>query len=119
MKKRLLFYCQHILGIGHLIRSMEIVKGLTPEFQVCFINGGEAIADFPIPPGVEMVHLPALKTDDEFSDLHLPPGFDSLEAVFAARLETMMAVLNRFQPDVLMVELFPFGRRRFSPDCCP
>lgn len=119
MKKRLLFYCQHILGIGHLIRSMEIVKGLTHEFQVCFIDGGEAIADFPIPPGVEVVHLPPLKTDDEFSDLHLPPGFDSLEAVFAARLETMMTVLNRFQPDVLMVELFPFGRRRFSPELLP
>ncbi|MEM9117077.1 MAG: glycosyltransferase [Cyanobacteria bacterium P01_F01_bin.56] len=117
--KRLLFYCQHILGIGHLIRSMEIVKGLTDDFQVCFINGGEAIADFPIPPNVEMVQLPALKTDTEFSELQLPAGFDSLEDVFAARRDRMLAVVQRFQPDGLMVELFPFGRRRFSPELIP
>jgi predicted glycosyltransferase len=117
--KRLLFYCQHILGIGHLIRSMEIVKGLTNDFQVCFINGGEAIADFPVPPGIEIVQLPPLKTDDEFSELHLPPGFDTLEAVFAARRQQLLTVVERFQPDVLMVELFPFGRRRFSPELIP
>ena len=117
--KRLLFYCQHILGIGHLIRSMEIIKGLTDEFQVCFLNGGEAIADFPVPPNVEVVQLPPLKTDNEFSELHLPEGFDSLEAVFATRTQQMLTVLQRFQPDVLMVELFPFGRRRFSPELIP
>ncbi|MEM1309534.1 MAG: glycosyltransferase [Cyanobacteria bacterium P01_H01_bin.153] len=117
--KRLLFYCQHILGIGHLIRSMEIVKGLTDEFHICFLNGGEAIADFPIPLGVEVVQLPPLKTDDEFSELQLPVGFASLEAVFAARAQQMLTVLERFQPDVLMVELFPFGRRRFSPELVP
>ncbi|NEQ46708.1 MAG: glycosyl transferase [Leptolyngbya sp. SIOISBB] len=117
--KRLLFYCQHILGIGHLIRSMEIVKGLTAEFHVCFLNGGEPIADFPVPFGVEVVQLPPLKTDDEFSELHLPAGFESLEAVFAARSQQMLTVLQRFQPDLLMVELFPFGRRRFSPELVP
>ncbi len=117
--KRLLFYCQHILGIGHLIRSMEIVKGLTGEFQVCFLNGGEPIADFPVPCGVEIVQLPPLKTDNEFSELHLPSGFDSLDAVFAARTQQMLTVLQRLQPDVLMIELFPFGRRRFSPELLP
>ena len=117
--KRLLFYCQHILGIGHLMRSMEIVKGLMADFQVCFINGGEAIADFPIPPGVEVVQLPPLKTDDEFSELHLPPGFDSLPAVFSARCQQMTAVVEQFQPDIFMVELFPFGRRRFSAELIP
>lgn len=117
--KRLLFYCQHILGIGHLIRSMEIVKGLTDEFQVCFLNGGEAIAEFPVPPGVEVVQLAPLKTDNEFSELHLPEGFTTLEDVFAARRDQMLTVLERFQPDLLMVELFPFGRRRFSPELIP
>lgn len=117
--KRLVFYCQHILGIGHLIRSMEIVRGLSDDFQVCFINGGEAIAGFQIPPGVEVVQLPPLKTDSEFTNLHLPPGFDTLEALFAARSQQMIAALERFQPDVLMVELFPFGRRRFSPELIP
>ncbi|PHM08684.1 glycosyl transferase, partial [Nostoc sp. 'Peltigera malacea cyanobiont' DB3992] len=44
--KRIMFYCQHILGMGHLVRSREIVRGLTKDFQVCFINGGEIIQGF-------------------------------------------------------------------------
>ena len=48
--KKLMFYCQHILGMGHLIRSMEIVRGLTDDFEVCFINGGEIVQGFQVPP---------------------------------------------------------------------
>ena len=28
MKKRLLFYCQPVLGMGHLVRSLAILRGL-------------------------------------------------------------------------------------------
>jgi len=117
--KRLMFYCQHILGMGHLVRSMAIVRGLTAEFEVCFINGGPAIAGFEIPSGVEMLQLLPLTTDAEFTHLNLPEGFESLEAVFDARRQQMIAALQQWQPDLLMVELFPFGRRRFSPELIP
>jgi predicted glycosyltransferase len=117
--KRLVFYCQHILGIGHLIRSMEIVRGLTRDFQVCFINGGEIIQGFRIPAGVEVVNLPPLKTDVEFHELQVPEGFDSVESVFQARKQQLLELCDRIQPDVLMVELFPFGRRRFSAEIIP
>lgn len=117
--KRLMFYCQHILGIGHLVRSMEIVRGLTEDFAVCFINGGEAIAGFEVPPGIEIVQLPPLKTDSEFTELQLPDGFATLDDLFASRSQQMLAALAQFRPDVLMVELFPFGRRRFLPEILP
>ena len=42
---KLMFYCQHILGMGHLIRSIEIVRGLISDFQICFINGGQVIEE--------------------------------------------------------------------------
>lgn len=117
--KRLMFYCQHILGIGHLIRSMEIVKGLTPEFQVCFINGGEIVRELPAPAGVEIINLPPLKTDSEFRALQAPPEFDSVESVMECRKQLLLQVCDRFCPDVLVVELFPFGRRKFSPELIP
>jgi predicted glycosyltransferase len=117
--KRLLFYCQHILGIGHLIRSMEIVRGLTRDFEVCFINGGEIFNDFPLPPGVDVVNLPAIKTDAEFRELQPVDGDTSIDALMEIRRDQMLQVLHRFQPDVLMVELFPFGRRRFSAELVP
>ncbi|MEO0491387.1 MAG: glycosyl transferase, partial [Cyanobacteria bacterium J06659_2] len=109
--KRLMFYCQHILGIGHLVRSIEIVKGLLPEFEVCFINGGEVIDGYPFPDNIEVVNILPLKTDAEFSSLQTPVGFDSVESALEFRRDHLLEVCDRFQPDVMMVELFPFGRR--------
>ncbi|MDJ0705006.1 MAG: glycosyltransferase [Leptolyngbyaceae cyanobacterium MO_188.B28] len=117
--KTLMFYCQHLLGIGHLIRSMEIARGLTQDFKVNFINGGEVIDGFRVPPGVEVVNLPPLKTDAEFRGLQIPAEFESLEAAMEKRTTIMLELLDRVQPDVLMVELFPFGRRRLSAELIP
>ena len=117
--KRLMFYCQHILGMGHLVRSMEIVRGLTSEFQICFINGGEVVEGFAIPDNVEVVNLPAIKTDSEFQELQVVDSNYTLEEVMEMRQAELLQVFDRFQPDVLMVELFPFGRRRFSFELIP
>lgn len=117
--KRLMFYCQHILGIGHLIRSMEIVRGLTTDFEVTFINGGEVVEGFQSPAGVEVINLPAIKTDEEFRELQIPAEFQTVEQLFEVRRDQMLQIFRRVQPDALMVELFPFGRRRFSAELVP
>ncbi|MEO1352597.1 MAG: glycosyltransferase [Cyanobacteria bacterium J06635_15] len=117
--QKLMFYCQHILGMGHLIRSMEIVRGLTDDFEVCFINGGEIVQGFQIPPSVQMINLPAIKTDPEFRELQAVDDNLSIEAVQTLRQRQLLATLKAFQPDVLMIELFPFGRRRFSFELIP
>nr|WP_242041565.1 glycosyltransferase [Alkalinema sp. FACHB-956] len=105
--------------MGHLVRSMEIVRGLTQEFQVCFINGGEIINGFDIPAGVEVVNLPAIKTDAEFRALQVVDSDLDLAAVEAIRRAQLLQVYHQFQPDVLMIELFPFGRRKFSFELIP
>ena len=117
--KKLMFYCQHILGIGHLVRSMEIVRGLVADFQICFVNGGKAIAGFEVPAGVEVVNLPAIETDAEFESLSVVDDSRSLEEVQEFRKNQLLDIFNSFQPDVLIVELFPFGRRRFSFELIP
>ncbi len=117
--KRLLFYCQHILGMGHLVRSMEIVRGLVHEFQICFINGGEIVEGFTIPAGVEVVNLPAIKTDAEFQTLQPVNTSLTLAEVQEQRKNQLLEVCDRFQPDVLMIELFPFGRGKFSFELIP
>ena len=117
--KKVMFYCQHILGMGHLIRSVEIVKGLIPNFQICFINGGQVIEEFQFPPEIEVVNIPAVKTDTEFNELR--PVNDSLtmEEVETIRRNILLDVCDRFQPDILIIELYPFGRRRFSFELIP
>ncbi len=117
--KKVMFYCQHILGIGHLVRSMEIVRGLVQDSQVCFINGGEVIQRFEAPPSVEVVNIPAIKTDSEFQELQVVDSSLSLDELQTIRQEKLLTVFERFQPDILIVELFPFGRRRFSFELIP
>ncbi|MDY6900030.1 MAG: glycosyltransferase [Cyanobacteriota bacterium] len=117
--KKLLFYCQHILGMGHLVRSMEIVRGLIPDFQVCFINGGQIIKEFIIPDEIEVVNLPAIKTDAEFKQLKPVDTSLSLAEVQEIRKNKLLEVAEEFQPDVLMIELFPFGRGKFSFELIP
>ncbi len=117
--KTLLFYCQHILGIGHLIRSMAIARGLTQDFQVYFVNGGEVIQDFPIPEGIEVINLPAIKTDANFRELQVPEGFANVESTLEYRRDRLLELCDRIRPTVVMIELFPFGRRRFSTELIP
>jgi predicted glycosyltransferase len=114
--QRLMFYCQHILGIGHIVRSMEIVRGLMKDFQICFINGGEIIEGFQIPDGIEVINIPAIKTDSEFKQLFVPEGFQTVDQALEHRRDLLLQAVQKFQPDVLVVELFPFGRRRFSSE---
>ncbi|PSB05904.1 glycosyl transferase [Pleurocapsa sp. CCALA 161] len=117
--KKVMFYCQHILGMGHLIRSVEIVRGLIPDFQICFINGGQVIKEFEFPPEIEVVNIPAIKTDSEFTEL--TPVDDSLtmSELETIRTKILLDTCDRFQPDILIIELFPFGRRRFSFELIP
>lgn len=117
--KKLMFYCQHILGMGHLIRSMEIARGLTADFEVYFINGGEIVQGFQPPPSVSVINLPAIKTDTEFQTLQPVDPLLSIEDAELFRRQQLLEVLQTFKPDVLMIELFPFGRRRFSFELIP
>ncbi|MCB0094491.1 MAG: hypothetical protein KDE46_02170 [Caldilineaceae bacterium] len=116
--KKLLFYCQHVLGMGHLMRSMALVNGLVDEFSVAFLNGGEMIPGFEFPPSVEVINLPPLKSDAQFTGIQALNG-QSLREIKTARAALMLETFERIQPDVLMIELFPFGRKKFGFELMP
>jgi predicted glycosyltransferase len=117
--QKIMFYCQHILGMGHLIRSVEIVRGLIPDAQVCFINGGQVIEEFQFPPEIEVIHIPAVKTDNEFNELRPVDDNLTLSEIEIIRKNMLLEACSRFTPDILIIELFPFGRRRFSFELIP
>jgi predicted glycosyltransferase len=98
---------------------MEIVRGLLPDFEIFFVNGGEVVQGFEVPTGVQMINIPAIKTDSEFKELHIPDGFQDVEQVLEYRRDLLLQAFEQIQPTVLMVELFPFGRRRFSIELIP
>ena len=105
--------------MGHLIRSVEIVKGLIPDFQICFVNGGQIIPEFEFPPEIEVINIPAVKTDSEFNELRPVDDGLTMAEVETIRTKMLLNICDRFEPDILIIELFPFGRRRFSFELIP
>lgn len=112
--KRVLFYCQHLLGIGHVSRSLAVVNELSRSFAVTYVQGGP-----PVPKraraGVLAVQLDPLLMREVDSALYDPEGKRSVEEIFAAR-DRQLAVLTEARFDAVVVELYPFGRKKFGQE---
>ncbi|NMC48177.1 MAG: glycosyltransferase, partial [Desulfovibrio sp.] len=111
-----LFYCQHVLGLGHFMRTLEIVRALAPH-EVVLVSGGPAVPAA-LPYHAREVRLPALEMDPAFQRLSATDG-DGLDAVKAVRRETLLRLFQAERPDVFFVELYPFGRKAFEFELVP
>lgn len=114
----LLFYCQHSLGIGHLTRSFALAAALAQRFRVVFLNGGRLPPGVPVPEGMERIDLPPLGMDDGHTVVSRD-GALGVEAARAQRRALIDAAVQRVRPAVLLVELFPFGRKKFAGEILP
>ncbi|AGW13984.1 glycosyltransferase family protein [Megalodesulfovibrio gigas] len=123
-----LFYTQHVLGMGHLFRSLAVAEALGPE-PVHLITGG-AEAPAALPAHVHHLPLPPLMMDADFSRLHLGDADSAAEidparrealvtARFTERTDRLRRALAEIRPDLLLVELYPFGRKRFGREILP
>jgi len=120
MSKRVLFYVQHLLGVGHLKRASLIARAMSESgLSVTVALGGPEV------PGVEFngcarVLLPSARASDgtftKLVDENDNPIDDDWREGRAARL---MTAFETIQPDVLLVEQFPFGRRQFRFELMP
>jgi predicted glycosyltransferase len=113
---KIMHYCQHVLGIGHFFRSLEIARALS-RHDVLLVEGGEPLPGLLLPPHLQRVFLPPLRMDSEFSRLETREG--SLDAVQTSRRRLLQELFHDFRPDVLLIELFPFGRRGFRFELLP
>ena len=118
MRPRLLFHCQHSLGLGHLVRSLSLAGGLAEHADVTLLNGGRLPAGTIVPPGVELVDLPSLGHDDTHTLVSHEAG-RSVDEVKDERRRTVLDTFHHLRPDVVVVELYPFGRRKFEFELLP
>ncbi len=117
--KRVMFYCQHVLGMGHLVRSTAIAGALAEKFSVRLVIGGKITGDFGFPENIDLVQLPALQSDPDCAGLLVCDSSLSLEEIKAVRSRMLLDAFDKFEPDVLITELFPFGRKRFVFELLP
>lgn len=115
--RKILVYCQHVLGIGHLARMASILQELR-HGEVYLVLGGPP-AEIAFPEHVHLIRLPGLCMDTEFSGLQPVEAGVSLEVVKQARKEKLLRIVDDLQPDLLLMELFPFGRCGFRFELDP
>ncbi|NJN38709.1 MAG: glycosyl transferase [Acaryochloridaceae cyanobacterium CSU_3_4] len=115
--KKILFYCQYHLGMGHLVRSLEIIRSLATEFQICFVKGGTTVTGLTLPGNVEVVTLPMILSENR--QVRVPDPSQDLETVKQQRTAKLLEVFDRFQPDCLMIEGYPFKKYQFEFESIP
>ncbi|MBA8841757.1 putative glycosyltransferase [Ochrobactrum sp. RH2CCR150] len=119
-RPRVLFYVQHLLGIGHLARASRIARALTQDgFDVTMVTGGMPVPGFP-GPEVNHVALPAIASGDAgFSGLADAFGNPLTDEFKAARREMLLVTFRDIRPDIVIIEAFPFGRRQVRFELIP
>lgn len=117
-RPRLLLYCQHSLGLGHLARSLAIAGALADRYDVVLANGGRLPAGLRVPPGLRVVNLPPLGHDGGYELVSLDPRF-TVAAACAERRRLLLELVERERPAVVVVELYPFGRKKFEFELLP
>ena len=114
---KVIYYCQHVLGIGHFFRSLEICKAFTGH-DVILVTGGSRVAAR-LPSHVREIHLPELMMDQEFSRLFSPKEGTSVAGVMQERQQLLFNLFAAEAPDLFIVELYPFGRKAFRFEIDP
>ncbi|WP_169566914.1 glycosyltransferase family protein [Sneathiella limimaris] len=116
---KILFYVQHLLGIGHLRRTATLARNLVRAgFDVTVVSGGHPInIDLE---GAEIVQLPATRATDLFFKQLVDEDGNAIDDSWREmRAAKLLGIYHRVTPDILITELFPFGRRQMRFEILP
>ena len=113
---KVFFYVQHLLGIGHLKRAATLAQALRAAgFQVVLVSGGAPVSGI----AVDVQLSPASAADAKFKTLLDDSGRPVDEEWKRGRAAALLDVWRALRADVLLVELFPFGRRQMRFELMP
>lgn len=102
----------HLLGSGHLARALILAKAFVAAgHKATLVSGGMPVAHLDTG-GVDFVQLPPVRSDGvNFARLLDDAGALVGLKTLSARARVLVELLQRQRPDVLITELYPFGRR--------
>lgn len=118
---KLLIAVTHLLGTGHLSRALALAEAFAARgWSVDVVSGGRPaphLAPNSTGGGATLHQLPPLASDGaDFATLLTADGRPAAAETFAARRAKLTGLLDSLRPDVLITELFPFGRRALAAE---
>lgn len=110
--KRVLFHVQHLLGVGHIHRARLLAGGFRRAgLAVDIVHGGMPVSGFDYDAD-STTFLPAMRARDAtYGDILDEGGNPVSEAYRRLRANRLVEIFDTMQPDAIVVEAWPFGRR--------
>ena len=110
---KIFFWVQHLLGIGHLKRTATLARAFRRAgMEVTVVSGGHVVPGLDIA-DAKLIQLPPVRAADKYfkiliddDDVEIDDGF------LARRRDLLLAAYRAEAPNVIVTELFPFGRRQ-------
>jgi predicted glycosyltransferase len=108
---RFFFYSHDGLGLGHTKRNLaiaEAVGGISPDSTILLATGIDDVNQFGIPPGVDVLKMPGLRkvANEKYASRRLRI---SRSEILKIRSYLLLAAIDSFRPDVLVVDKHPLG----------
>ena len=114
---KIVYYCQHVLGVGHFFRTLEICKALA-NHEIVLVSGGQPL-ETALPGHIQKFPLPSLMMDREFKGLIAKEKDHSIQNIKRSRRQIFFTEYKSQSPDLFLIEFYPFGRRSFSFEINP
>jgi len=109
-----------LLGIGHLKRAATLARAVAAQgMEVTLASGGPPVAGI-AGDGVKLVQLPPARAADLGFKTLVDDGGREIDAAWKRkRRQALLDAWGAASPHVLVIELFPFGRRQMRFELLP
>ena len=114
---RVMIMVTHLLGTGHLARALTLARAFADAgHEVTVVSGGIPVPHFDTT-NVRLAQLPPLRSNGtDFTTLLDAIGDEATAEYRTGRITAALELFHDLNPDVLITELFPFGRRNLRDE---
>ncbi|MGR8980721.1 MAG: glycosyltransferase family protein [Gammaproteobacteria bacterium] len=113
-KLRVFIYAQHLSGVGHYVRSLEIARALRARGHEVWITDGGMPVPHPEVAGLVSLELPRVaRVNGKLVVLDQVIQYEDVTKIRKVLLRSAMAKLK---PDRVLIEHYPFSKWELSPE---
>ena len=114
---KVFFWVQHLLGIGHLKRTAVLARAFQRAgMNVTIVSGGQEVPGLNIG-DAKLIQLPPVRAADKYFKVLIDEQDREIDQTFIdQRRDILLQNFTREAPDIILTELFPFGRRQLRAE---